>query len=252
HAITLPPRHDPQYPPLIKCLQESHSGYPNDGSTPTSQEMRKCVEKIKSNQHDAVVARDDEELIWEPEEGDNVQTRDIIDTVQVLGKSLFLDKKATLCSDGLNDEFMWAEDMREKVQPACDRMKGIIEELHLREDAGVGTVIDKLTKGHDKQGHQLKDNRKLTATYLISLYKPAGIAMNEIKALSSGIYDLCNDGLHRLLSKGDGCTADLTYYRPSKAKHYTDTGAVSGVIRIFWGSENEPVADLSVSYTNED
>ncbi|KAF2175417.1 hypothetical protein K469DRAFT_683962 [Zopfia rhizophila CBS 207.26] len=247
---------DPQHSPFIKCIQQKHPKFPGEGK-PTSQEVRKCVGETRPK-----AKRDEEvpgpegrpvegELVYEPEVGSSVEPRGIVDKVFRVGKDLYLDKKPWCDGDKTHDNFVWVSDIRAKSNDICKQLREQIDTSEIGQDGGVGLVIDHLTNGYDKQGHQLKDKRKVTATYILSFIPPAKMAINEIKEIASGVYDLCNDGIERIATKGQGCSEEIPYYRPSHAKHYTGTGAIGGYLQMFWGDKANSVADLTVDFSND-
>jgi hypothetical protein len=191
-----------------------------------------------------------DELVYEPEEKGALQARGFVDKIVVAGKDLFLAPKPTCSAPEVPDNFMWVEDVIAKAGDVCERIKADIVMTGAARDGGVGYVLDLLNNGHDKQGHQLKDNRWVYATYFLRFVPPAKATIDEIQSISAGIYDLCNDGIERILTKGDGCTQSIKYYRPSKARHYTGDGARSGNLNLYWGDAPEPVAELMVDFTN--
>jgi hypothetical protein len=254
-ATALPARDvNPQFSPFAKCIQKHHPGFPKDGSNPTPQETRDCIDQMQPKDRRAE-AFDDDVLLYEPEETDAVQPRGImgiIDTAQVLGKQLYLSKKPMCDGTQLHDNFVWVEDIVSQADRVCSQLKEKIDAYNIKEDGGVATVVNLLTNGHDKQGHLLKDNRHVTATFLLSIYPPTNMAITDIKALASGIYDLCNDGIMRIASKEEGgCSDGLKYYRPSKGKTLSGIGAIGGVLRMFLGADTNPVADLSMDFSND-
>jgi hypothetical protein len=264
NPIDIPKRAvDPQFSPFLTCIRQKHANFPAEGK-PTAQEIRSCLDEAKAStnskaKREAEVASttpttdEEEELLYNPDEKRAVEPRYIIDSVTRLGKSLYLDKKATWCAgQSVHDNFVWVEDIVSRSKDVCSQLKDQINSSGVKEDGGVGLVIDKLTNGHDKQGHQLKDKRKVTASYLLNFAPPAKMTIDEIKELSTGVYDLCNDGFERIATKGEGCTQDIKYYRPSKAKHYTDTGAIGGTINMYLGDSTSQVADLIIDFFNDD
>jgi hypothetical protein len=250
-ATTIPARSvDPQFSPFAKCIQEHHPGFPKDGSKPTSQEMHDCVDRMQPKARRAEAGEDDV-LFYEPEAADAVKPRGIVDTVQVLGKQLYLNQKPWCEGKEVHDNFVWVEDIVSNATSVCLDLKDKIDIHNLKKDGGVSSVLNYLTNGHDKQGHQLKDKRHVTASYLLNFYPPAKMAIEEVKQLAAGIYDLCNDGIMRIGTKEKGCTAGITYFRPSKAKTYHGVGAIGGTIRMFFGEDTSPVADLSLDFSND-
>ncbi|KAI8930548.1 hypothetical protein NX059_012160 [Plenodomus lindquistii] len=250
-ATAIPARGvNPQFSPLALCIQKLHPGFPKDGSNPTSQEMSDCVEQTLPKARRAEAFEDDV-LLYEPNKTDTVKPRNIVDQVQVLGKQLYLREKALCVGDEVHDNFVWVEDIVSSAKNVCGELKDKIEQHGLRENGGVGTVLKLLTNGHDKQGHQLKDNRHLAANYMLNILPTTRHGIHNIKQLASGIYDLCNDGIERIATKGDGCTADLSYYRPSKAKTYHGVGAIGGVIGMYLGQDTVHVADLALDFFND-
>lgn len=143
---------------------------------------------------------------------------------------------------------MWIEDVVGTSVQVCERLKSDIQLSGLAKDGGTGFIVDKLFSGHDKQGHQLKDNAKVAVYYTLKFVPPAQLALEETKAIAQGIYDLCNDGIERILTKGSGCTQDIKYFRPSKAKTYTGSGARSGAVDLFWGDTSTVIANLAVDF----
>jgi hypothetical protein len=252
-ATTIPARSvDMQLSPLALCIQKYHPGYPADGSKPSSQEMRTCVDQ--SFNHKARRSEESENndvLIYEPEQSDTVKPRAIVDTIQVLGKQLYMAKKPMCDGTNLEKNFVWVEDVQTHVDDVCLQLKDQINHYGLKEDGGLGSIVNTLTNGHMKQGHQLKDKRQLTASYVVNFYPPAKMALDDVKQLATGVSDLCDDALKRIATKGDGCTADIKYFRPSKAKTYHGTGAIGGVVRLFLGADTSPVADISLDFFND-
>jgi hypothetical protein len=130
-----------------------------------------------------------------------VEARSIIDTAQVLGKQLYLSKAPLYDGDKVQANFVWVEDIVSQADRVCSQLKGKIDAYNIKEDGGVATIVDLLTNGHDKQGNQLKDNRHVTATFLLSIYPPTNMAITDIKTLATGIYDLCNKELRGLQAR---------------------------------------------------
>ena len=240
-------RGDPQYSPFAQCIRQKYSNYPTEG-TPNPKDIRQCLDGV---QHKA--KRDDEMLVYEPDEKNPIERRGIIDTVTTLGKQLFLDKKPYCDGDRVHDNFVWVEDIRARSNDVCKGLRAQIDSNGLTRDGGVGKIVELMTNGHDKQGHQLKDNRKVTATYLLTFLPPVNMAVKEIKELAAGVYDLCNDGIERIATKGEGCSQDIKYFRPSKAKTYHSDGAIGGYLRMYLGGNDDDsrVVDLSVDFTND-
>lgn len=75
------------------------------------------------------------------------------------------------------------------------------------------------------------------------------MAIEDIKALANGVYDLCNDAIERIGTKNEGCIQDIKYYRPSKAKHFVDPAVIGGMLGLSWGGER--VATLSVDFAKD-
>jgi hypothetical protein len=223
------------------------------------QEYRDCLalDQQEVKRDEATVAPSDRaqdgELIYEPEHNATVQTRGIVDTIQTLGRNMGL-QKAAKCSTkngGVHNEFVWTSDIVASAVNTCTRLREDIEKFELTKDGGVGKIYDNLTNGHNKRGHQLQDKRKLTVHYLLNLIPPAKATIDEIKAIATGVYDLCNDGIERIMSKEDGCAEDIKYFRPSKAKSYTTTAAVDGLINMYYGGYEDVVATLRVDFKND-
>jgi hypothetical protein len=122
-ATTIPARNvDPQFSPFAKCIQMHHPGFPKDGCKLTSQEMRDCVDQTQPKVWRAELVEDDV-LLYEPEEADAVKPRDILDTVQVLGKQLYLNKKPWCDGNQVHDKFMWVEDIVSDANNVCSQLK---------------------------------------------------------------------------------------------------------------------------------
>lgn len=85
--------------------------------------MRSCLDEAKANTKRDTEAGSPtadvgaEELLYNPDEKRSVQPRYIIDSVGRLGKSLYLDKKATWC-DGktVHDNFVWVADIVSRLK----------------------------------------------------------------------------------------------------------------------------------------
>lgn len=242
-------------PPVTKCLRQKYPGFPKDGK-PSHEEIRACIKeaqpKVKREETPSAEQRAaTDELIYEADTGPSIHPRGIVDTVDRLGKSLHLEKRAFCPIPELHNEFVWAKDVVSKANDICTQLKSQIDAYGLAEDGGLAVVIDKITYGHNKRGHQLQDNRKLIATYLLNFTPPAKMAVDDIKQIASGVYDLCNDGIERISTDGEGCVQNVKYYRPSKAKHYTDAGAKDGSIRMFFDKYFQDVASLSIEFTED-
>lgn len=105
-----------------------------------------------------------EELIYEPDTHPSITPRGAItDTIQVLGKAMALASSAT-CPTGLRNEFVWARDLQDRAARVCNDLMADIDRKGISELGGVSVVVDQLGFGHNKKGHQLTDNAKLTAT----------------------------------------------------------------------------------------
>ncbi|KAF2446597.1 hypothetical protein P171DRAFT_430721 [Karstenula rhodostoma CBS 690.94] len=247
----------PQYSGVTTCLQKVYPNFPAEGK-PTPEEARNCLqEQTHAKRADRLHARDESleagELIYEPDTGGvaTVQPRGLVESVLRLGKNLYIDKSPFCYGTEVHDNFVWVDDVRAKSNEICQQLREQIDASGLKQDGGVGIVFDHLTNGHDKQGHQLKDKRKVTATYLLTFIPPAKTTIDGIKEIASGVYDLCNDGIEKLATKDLGCTQDIGYYRPSKAKHYTDTAAIGGQFRMFFDGVADSVADLSLTFSED-
>jgi hypothetical protein len=255
-ATTIPARSvDPQFPALAKCIQKTSPGFPKDGSKPTTQQLRDCVDQTQPKARRAEAAEDDV-LLYEPEEADAVKPRGIVDTTQVLGQQLYLNKKPWCEGTQVHDNFVWVGDIVPKANDVCSRLKNDIEKHGLKEDGSVGAVVNLITNGYGfgsgRFQNQLMINRHLTATYLLNFYPPARTGIEGVKQLAAGVYDLCNDAIIRITEKGNGCAVDVPYFRPSKAKTYHEVGAIGGTVRMFLGKDTNPVADLSLMFSNDD
>ncbi|KAF2636033.1 hypothetical protein P280DRAFT_522554 [Massarina eburnea CBS 473.64] len=241
-------------PSFLKCLEQKYPQYPKEGN-PSPQDFRDCLGKgkAKSKREESHSDVGDDELIYEPETDDTVQRRGIVDLTNILGKNLGLKKHAECdkVDGGVHNEFMWAADIVKKAKNACEEIRKQIEATGLKEDGGVGAFIDHLTDGHNKRGHQLKDKCKLTAHYFINFVPPAKATTEQIKAIASGVNDLCSHGIERIMSKDEGCAQDINYYRPSKASHFTDPAAVDGLLEMYFGGYEDTVATLRVDFQDD-
>jgi hypothetical protein len=97
----------------------------------------------------------------------------------------------------------------------------------------------------------MQDNRHLLATYTLNFIPPAKTTVDDIKLIASGVYKLCDAAIRRITAGDEGCAESLRYYRPSKAKHYTDNAAADGTIRAFFGNYFDTVATLQVDFTED-
>jgi hypothetical protein len=224
------------------------------GDRPDDQVLRKCMSQSqpKTKRNDTTAQPEPEELIYEPDTNPTVTPRGAItDTIQVLGKAMALASSAT-CPTSLRNEFVWARDLQARGVQVCNDLIADINRKGISELGGIGVVVDQLGFGHNKKGHQLTDNAKLTATWILSILPPpAGVVNNDIKAIAQGVHDLCDDAIIRLTANDVGCAQDVKYYRPSKAKHYKDPAAREGTISLSFGSGTEQIAGLSLSFTND-
>lgn len=242
-----------QVAPVIQCLRQKHPQFPKQGQ-PTDQELRDCVAQSqpKAKRDDTIQSAAINELIYEPTGATNLTTRGVLtDTLQVLGKPLGVQDKATCVPNrGLGNEFAFGYDIQANAKRVCNDLKNSIEKKGLREDGGISYVIDQMGNAHNKKGHQLEDNVKITATYMLTIYPPTGMALKDIQTIASGIYDLCDDAILRLTSRDEGCTEDVKYYRPSKVKHYNDPGVLDGAIGMYFDGGLNTIAQLGLSFTN--
>jgi hypothetical protein len=182
------------------------------------------------------------------EDGEVLERRTFVDRVQAAGKELFLRERPFCTAPEVPKDFMWIEDIVQTSVDLCDRLKSEIVLNELDKDGGTGWIIDTLLSGHAKQGHQLKDKTKTLVYYGLKFLPPAKMAVDQSKAIAQGIFDLCNDGIERILTKGTGCTQEITYFRPSKGKTFTDSAARSGSVDLFWGDSKTLVGNLVVDF----
>jgi hypothetical protein len=216
--------------PSAICMSQK---YPNYHTTTSidKQHVAYCFDKTKvkgkrdeagaaSNNHDPLEL---DELVYEPTEEGALQARSIVDKLIVLGKDLFLAANPTYS----------ALDVVAKAAEVCEKLKANIVVTDVARDRGVTYVLDHFNSGHDKQGHQLKDNWWVHASYFLRYVLPAKATVNEIQALSASIYNLCNDGNEGILTKGNICTQLAKYYRLSKAKHYTGDSAKTRNLNLY-------------------
>lgn len=153
----------------------------------------------KAKREDTMPQAEAEELIYEPDTHPSITPRGAItDTIQVLGKAMALASSAT-CPTGLRNEFVWARDLQDRAARVCNDLMADIDRKGISELGGVGVVVDQLGFGHNKKGHQLTDNAKLTATWILNILPPsAGLVNDDLKAIATGVHDLCDDAILRL------------------------------------------------------
>jgi hypothetical protein len=242
-----------QASPVLSCIQQTNPQFPN-GDRPDDQVLRKCMSQAhpKGKRDDATTLMEAEELIYEPDTHPVVTPRGTItDTIQVLGKAMALASSA-VCPTSLRNEFVWAHDLQNSAVRVCNDLMADINRKGISELGGVGVVVDQLGFGHNKKGHQLTDNAKLTATWILDILPPpVGVVNDDVKAIAKGVHELCDDAIMRLTANDVGCAQDVKYYRPSKAKHYKDPAAREGTISLSFGSGVEQIAGLSLSFTND-
>jgi hypothetical protein len=254
---------NPKYSPFTQCIRNSLPNFPAEGR-PSAKQAKECMESTRP-----LAKREQPEdgvLIWEPEEkrsighvedlggeGErgSIQSRGIVDKLFTLGKDLLLDSRSNCFSTEVHDDFLFVSEIHEKMGETCRQIQEQIDATGIQKDGGIGLIIDKVTNGHDKQGHQLKDKRALTVTYLLNFYPPTGMAINDIKTLAAGVNDFCNDAVLRLGSYNDegGCVQNIKYYRPSKAKTYHDDAQIGGDLQITW--DGERVGAFSIDFSED-
>ena len=112
------------------------------------------------------------------------------------GKKLFLEQNPHCNIPEVPDNFLFVKEIMERTVDWCERLKTDIEVYKIAEDGGTGLFTDLLPFGHDKQGHQLKDDVKVGLQLAITLAPPpVGQTLETTKAIARGVYDLCNDGV---------------------------------------------------------
>ncbi|KAF1957395.1 hypothetical protein CC80DRAFT_547300 [Byssothecium circinans] len=191
-------------------------------------------------------ARDlaDNELVYEPQE---LQDRGLIDNVMAAGKKLFLAEKPLCTAPGVPDNFLFVNEIMDKAVDWCQRIRTELDISNFAERGVTGLVADTLPFGHDKQGHQLKDKVNVGLQLAVTLAPPpVGQAFEITKSIVKGISDLCPAGVERLLQEKNGCTQAIKYYRPSKAKHYTDAAARSGEVPLYWNDTDIAIGRLAL------
>jgi hypothetical protein len=75
---------------------------------------------------------------------------------------------------------MWVQDVVAKAAEVCEKLKANIVMTGVARDRGVTHVLDHFNNGHEKQGHQLKDNQWVYASYFLRYVLPAKATVNEI------------------------------------------------------------------------
>ncbi|KAH7396096.1 hypothetical protein BKA66DRAFT_454467 [Pyrenochaeta sp. MPI-SDFR-AT-0127] len=167
------------------------------------------------------------------------------------GKKLFLEQNPHCNIPEVPNNFLFVKEIMAKTEEWCERIKVDMEVYGVAENGGTGLFAALLPFGHDKRGHQLKDKVEVGLQLAITLAPPSvGQTLETTKAIARGVYDLCNDGIERILTKGSGCTQEIKYYRPSKAKHYTDDAARSGQVALFWGDTDTTIGKLVLDVFN--
>ncbi|KAF2876936.1 hypothetical protein BDV95DRAFT_589587 [Massariosphaeria phaeospora] len=177
------------------------------------------------------------------------EARGFVDNVMAAGKKLFLEQDPHCNIPGVPDNFVWVNEILEKAVDWCAQVKTKIEVDSIAVDGGTRAVSQLLPFGHDKMGPQLKDNVQLGMKLALTFAPPPfGQTLGVTKVIAQGVYDLCNDGIERILTKGSGCTQEIGYYRPSKAKHYKEEAARSGEVALFWGDAATTIGNLVFGY----
>ncbi|KAF1831791.1 hypothetical protein BDW02DRAFT_600507 [Decorospora gaudefroyi] len=261
----------PKYTPFTECIRNILPNFPAEGK-PSAQQAKECLESSRPR-----AKREEPEdgvLIWEPEEKrikrqvadlgeeqeknsvqprkNSIDTPMIVDKLLKLGKPLNLATQSRCRGKHVNDDFLFSQkDIGEHVHRICRDLTTQIENTGIQKDGGIGFLVDKVTNGHDKQGHQLKDKKALTATYLLTWYPPYNMVIEDIKTLAGGVTSFCNDAIRRLGSPKDegGCTQKITYFRPSKAKTYKDLAQIGGDLEINW--DGKQVGTFSMDFSED-
>lgn len=261
---------EPQPSVFMECIQKALPSFPYEGK-PTAQQVKDCAAWTKSHpprrakreelEEGTLIwepeeenrKRDEEELIWEPEERflESRGTIDrIIDTVRKLDQDMAIDKHALCYGQNVHNEFVFVPEFQKTIEDTCKFLTSQIDSSGISKDGGVGKLLDQIPYGHDKRGHQLKDKCKLTISYTLGFYPPTSMAIESIKELASGVYDLCNDALLRLGAKDDGgCVDPIKYFRPSKAHTFHDLGQIGGFLGFLWNGTE--VASMDVVFLDD-
>jgi hypothetical protein len=254
---------NPKYSPFTQCIRNSLPNFPAEGR-PSAKQAKDCMESTQP--HAKREQPDNRVWIWEPEEkrsmghvedlggeGErgSIQSRDIVDKLFTLGKNLFLDTKSNCVGTQAHDDFLFNYEIKDKLGETCRQLQQQIDTTGIKEDGGIGFLVDKVTNGHDKQGSQLVDKRALTVTYLLSFYPPAGMAINDIKTLAAGVNDFCNDAILRLGSFNEegGCLENMKYFRPSKGKTFHEYAQIGGDLQIKW--DGKRVGAFSMDFSED-
>lgn len=239
---------NPQYSTLATCIRRSIPEYPHGGGKPTTSQVNGCLAEAKSS---ASTKRSLGTSLPSQETRNDLSARNIIESVIKAGQTLSIDQKPFCDGEKVHDNFLWVTDIRESAVDICQELNKQISETGIAQDGGVGLVVKQFTSGHDKQANQLKDYRKVTATFLLNLIPPAKATLDTVKQISSGLDELCHNAIEKIATKNMGCTAEIKYYRPSKAKSFTGTGAIGGFLEVVYGAAKDAVANISVDFSND-
>ncbi|KAH6694930.1 hypothetical protein BKA61DRAFT_711359 [Leptodontidium sp. MPI-SDFR-AT-0119] len=241
---------NPQYSVYAKCIQEAVPAFPFGDVKPTAEKVGECFARIQTGGRGKRSAAAEPDLQTSPAPVVAVGTSNTDLTIRGNDDDdvLNIDASPWCDSDKVNDNFIWVTEIRDKAVDFCTILVTEINEKGLSKDGGVGQFVNLFTNGHDKQGHQLKDGVKVVATFVLKVYTPAGMAFETVKEVAKGVQGACVQGLKVLATKETGCTDDLDYYRPSKAKGYTGTGAIGGLLHILW--KGVPFAALKLDLAN--
>lgn len=233
-----------QYSVYAKCIQEAVLAFPYGDVKPTAEKVGECFARIQTSRGKrSAGAEPDWQSPAAPVVADDTSNTDL--TIRANDDVLDLDA-TPYCN---NDNFIWVTEIRDNAVKFCNILVKEIRDNGLSKDGGVAQFVNHFTNGHDKQGHQLKDGMKVAATFVLKVYTPVGMAFETVKEVAKGLEVACVQGLTVLATKETGCTDDINYYRPSKAKGYTGTGAMGGLMYMLW--KGIPFAAVKLDLANE-
>lgn len=236
--------------PFVACVQKVVPGFPKAGN-PTQEQLRACFSGAPAPAAQAVFSRNTE-LDFDS----GLQSRDLTDTIQVLGELMGLDQKS-VCQDEtgkptqLHDEFVWVEDVTNAAVGLCNDAMATIDKTGLHEDGGIAYVSKQFTNGHDDQSNYLHNGRKLLLTMAINFFPPAAIAKEQIKDVAQGVRDLCSAGISRLMDSRDGCTSEVNWYISQKAKFDQHMAAVGGQVGMYFSGSNNHVGTIRLGFSED-
>ncbi|KAF2274584.1 uncharacterized protein EI97DRAFT_460154 [Westerdykella ornata] len=236
--------------PFVTCVQKTFPKFPKEGN-PTTEQLRACLPGAHPQATRELVDRD--------AKGDfdsGIQSRGLMDTVEVLGKLMGIDQKSKCLDDNgvptkLHDEFVWVEDVTNAAASLCNDAMAIIDRTGLGDDGGIAYVSKGFSNAHDEQSNYLHNRRKLLLTMAVNYYPPASVAKEAIKDIAKGVRDLCSAGVSRLMDERDGCTSKVKWYISQKAKWDDHLAAVGGQVGMYFDGSNNHFGTISLEFSED-